>query len=170
MSAPGVDWESLQVESTELLQRMLRVDNSNPPGQEGKTARILERYLARTGIETRLVELSPGRSSLYARVRGTESEAKPIVLLSHLDSLGADPGSWNAETGPFSGTLHEGSVFGRGALGGKGLAVVHASTLVVLAQGGERPRRDVILISTADGTRLAAGIDQLLITRPELSE
>ena len=164
----AVDWAAVHEESTELLQRLLRVDNSNPPGLEAKTARILERYLARDGIETHLVELAPGRSSLYARIRGTESEAKPIVLLSHLDSLGAETGNWPSDTGPFSGAIHEGFVYGRGALSGKALAVVHASAFVLLARASERPRRDLILVATADGTRTARGIDQLLIARPEI--
>lgn len=163
-----VAWPEVEAESTELLQRLIRVDTSNPPGQEGKAARILERHLARPGIETFMVELAPGRSSVYARVRGTEAEAAPIVLLSHLDTVGAEPEAWPSATGPFSGVLEDDAIHGRGALGGKGLAVVHAATLILLAQANERPRRDVILISTADGTRLSGGIDQLLIMRPEL--
>lgn len=161
-------WEEVEAESSELLQRLLRIDNSNPPGQEGKAARVLERYLARPGIETLMLELAPGRSSVYARLRGTEAEAKPIVLLSHLDSVGADPGSWPTDTGPFSGALVGDMIYGRGALGGKGAAVLHATVLTLLAGVSERPRRDVILISTADGARLSEGLDQLLITRPEL--
>lgn len=115
-----------------------------------------------------MVELAPGRSSVYARLRGTEAEAKPIVLLSHLDTVGAEPEAWPSAAGPFSGVVEAEALHGRGALGGKGLAVVHAATLVLLARTAERPRRDVILISTADGTRLSGGIDQLLIMRPEL--
>jgi hypothetical protein len=130
---------ALAQEAPELLGRYIRIDTVNPPGNELAGARFIEEVLSSQPlIETRVLESAPGRGNLYARLRGTGSE-RPIVLLSHIDVVPADGAEWNHP--PWVG-------------------IVHALTLLALAELDVRLSRDVIMLATADeetGGRLGAG-------------
>lgn len=142
----------------ELLGSYIRIDTVNPPGNEIEGARFLQGLLAaQPRIETQVLESAPGRGNLYARLRGNGKQ-RPIVLLNHIDVVPADAAEWNHP--PFGGQVVDGAVHGRGALDCKGVGIVHALTLLALAELDVALSRDVILLSTADeetGGRLGAG-------------
>jgi acetylornithine deacetylase/succinyl-diaminopimelate desuccinylase-like protein len=153
-------------EAAQLLAELIRIDTTNPPGSETAAARALARPLAAAGIPSEVIESAPGRGSLYARLPG-RGKGRPVVLLSHLDVVPADPRGWHVP--PFAGLRQGGYVWGRGAIDCKGVAAVEATALVALARSGERLDRDVILLATADEERGgAAGAGWLTQHRPDL--
>lgn len=156
-----------------VLARAIRFDTTNPPGNERPLAEYLVGVLKGEGIEARLVPTpsegaAQGRAAVWARVPG-RGGAAPIVLLSHLDVVPADPREW--AVGPFAGVVAGGYVVGRGALDAKGVAVVHLLTLVELARRSVPLERDVILLAVPDEeTGGRAGAGWLVRERPELLE
>ena len=131
-----------------FLAELIRVPSYEPPGNEEAVARLIVERLDDAGIEARVIETpGEGRAAAWARVPGT-GEARPIVLLSHIDVVPADAAAWRRD--PFAGEIADGSVHGRGALDAKGVAAVHAFTLLALADREVPLDRDVILLATPD--------------------
>ncbi len=137
---------SLRDEATALLQELIRLDTVNPPGNETRAAEALRRYLARSGVESRLVAKTPDRANLVARLEG--SDGPGLVLLAHTDTVLAEPAEWTRD--PWSGDLVGGEVWGRGALDMKGHAAAAAVAFASLVREGARPSGDVLLALTAD--------------------
>ncbi len=151
-----------------LLAHAIRIDTSNPPGNEGLLAEHLAHFLAAEGIESAVVPLpdaDSGRAAVWARVPGSGG-GRPLILLSHLDVVPAEPTGWTVD--PFAGVVGGGFVVGRGALDAKGVTVTHALTLVELVRRGVPLARDLILLGTPDeeaGGRIGAA---LIAERPDL--
>src|SRR5690348_741617 len=102
------NWEKLTQEATALLSQYIRIDTSNPPGDELGAARMLrERFLA-DGIPATVWEPAPGRGVVAARLRGIGKHTKAIVLLSHMDVVPANPKQWQVP--PFSGEVKDGDI------------------------------------------------------------
>ncbi len=150
LNAPDLDWAAVGDETVDVLQRYLRVDTVNPPGNETLGARFLEAELARDGIEATISEFAPGRGSLVARLRAEAPTDKPLCLLSHIDVVTSNAEDWPADAQPLSGVVKDGFVWGRGALDMKGMGVIELQTLRLLKRTGVKLRRDVILIAVAD--------------------
>jgi acetylornithine deacetylase/succinyl-diaminopimelate desuccinylase-like protein len=145
--APDVDWTKVRDEAVQLLQDLIRIDTTNPPGNELAAALHLQKLLEAEGIETRLLEFAPGRANLYARLKGDGSR-RPLILLSHTDVVMAEPQRWSVP--PFSGELRDGFIYGRGAIDMKGTAAVHATLLRLLKRLNVPLKRDVILLAVGD--------------------
>src|SRR5262245_49115259 len=107
-----MDWEAAGAEAVAMLAGYLRVDTSNPPGNESAGADYLAGVLSAAGIPSERVAFAPGRDSLVARLHGDGTEA-PLCLLSHLDVAASEPTRWTHP--PFSGAILEGQIWGRGA-------------------------------------------------------
>ena len=138
---------SLRGEVSDLLSRLIRIDTTNPPGNETAAAELLREYLEASGVECELYARVPERASLVARIRG--SGAGPtLLLLSHTDVVLADPREWSVP--PFSGEVRDGEVWGRGALDMKGQVAATAVAMASLAREGFRPAGDLIFAATAD--------------------
>ncbi|MEM7145876.1 MAG: M20/M25/M40 family metallo-hydrolase [Verrucomicrobiota bacterium] len=134
-------------EAVELLQGLLRIDTTNPPGEERPAADFVATALAADGIESRIVESAPGRANLVARLEGS-GEERPLLLTSHLDVVPARGEDW--AQGPFSGEEADGGIWGRGAIDMKGMTAMGVSVLRHLKRRGAGLRRDVILAAVAD--------------------
>ncbi len=137
---------SLREEVTELLRELIRLDTVNPPGNETRAAKVLERYLARSGVASTLVAKTHDRANLVARLEGGDGPG--LVLLAHTDTVLAEPSEWTRE--PWAGDLVDGEVWGRGALDMKGNVAAAAVAFASLAREGSRPPGDVVLALTAD--------------------
>jgi len=168
---PQPSSQDLAARASELLAGAIRIRTVNPPGDEYPLARYFVKTLEREGIEARVVETpSVGsrqrRALAWARVAGTGAQ-RPILLLSHLDVVPAEPTQWVFP--PFAGSMTDGYVVGRGALDAKGISVVHLLALRELAQRSKRLTRDVIFLATPDeetGGQQGAGF--LVRERPDL--
>jgi acetylornithine deacetylase/succinyl-diaminopimelate desuccinylase-like protein len=131
----------------ELLRELIRVDTSNPPGNESAAAELLRGYLEDAGVECALYTKVPGRANLVARIPGTGG-APSLALLSHTDVVPADAQEWSVD--PFAGDLGDGFVWGRGALDMKGQVAASAVAVATLAREGWRPRGDLVFVAAAD--------------------
>ncbi|KYH31617.1 M20/M25/M40 family metallo-hydrolase [Neomoorella mulderi] len=162
-----VDWGAVAEEATSILQGLVRIDTTNPPGNETAAAFYLAEILRREGLSPEVIEPQPGRGSLICRLSGSGERGDPLLLLSHLDVVGVERDKW--ERDPFSGELAGGYIWGRGTLDCKGLTVMEVMVLLLLWRQGRKLGRDLILAATADeetGGKWGAG--WLVANRPDL--
>jgi acetylornithine deacetylase/succinyl-diaminopimelate desuccinylase-like protein len=144
MHIPDAKWQARVIE---ILQDLIRIDTTNPPGNETAAAQYLARLLTPAGIETEIIESAPGRGNLIARLRGSGA-AKPMMLMGHLDVVAADPGEWTHP--PFGGDIHDGFVWGRGSTDMKQMIAISAVILLALAERETPLTRDLLLVASAD--------------------
>jgi acetylornithine deacetylase/succinyl-diaminopimelate desuccinylase-like protein len=155
----------LRGEVTELLQELIRVDTVNPPGNETAAAELLRDYLESNGVRCELYSRTPERANLVARIAGTGGGPR-LALLSHTDTVLADAAEWDRD--PWSGDVHEGEVWGRGALDMKGEVAANAVALASLARDGFEPRGDLIFVAAADEeVNDGYGLSWLCASHPE---
>jgi acetylornithine deacetylase/succinyl-diaminopimelate desuccinylase-like protein len=161
---------SLRQEVTDLLQGLIRVDTVNPPGNEIRAATLLRDYFATSGIPCELPAREADRPSVVARLTGDGGPT--LALLSHTDTVIADPQEWDRD--PWSGDLVDGEVWGRGALDMKGHVAAAAVAFASLHREGFRPAGDLLFVSSADeevgvpAGQVGPGLQWLAIARPEL--
>ena len=151
------DETALEQEALSALAEYLRIDTTNPPGNEIKAAQFFKAIFEREGIEAQVFESAPGRGNIYARLKGDGSK-KAIVLLNHMDVVPADRGYWSVD--PFSGITKDGHLWGRGALDMKGMGIVELMAMLALKRQGMPLKADVIFLGTADeeaGGAMGAG-------------
>lgn len=145
-------WQQVCGEATALLQTLLRIDTSNPPGDEIRAARALEGVLADDGLEAEIIEAAPGRANLICRLRAEQREARrepPLLLATHLDVVPpGDLARWSHP--PFGGVLSAGMIWGRGAVDMKNMVAMSAMVMKLLRRREVRLRRDVIFAAVAD--------------------
>jgi acetylornithine deacetylase/succinyl-diaminopimelate desuccinylase-like protein len=150
MPKTPVDWNAMQTEAVGVLQQYLRINTTNPPGNELETARFLKAFLEKEGIDAQILdttELGPGRANLYARLKGNGSK-KAIALVQHMDVVPNTPTSWTVP--PFSGEIKDGFIYGRGALDMKGQGIAHLMALVAIKRSGVPLTRDIVFVANAD--------------------
>jgi acetylornithine deacetylase/succinyl-diaminopimelate desuccinylase-like protein len=138
---------SLREEVTDLLQRLIRIDTVNPPGNETRAAELLRDYLQSNGVDCELYARVPERANLVARIPGGRAGPR-LAFLSHTDTVLADPAEWQLD--PWSGEVRDGEVWGRGALDMKGQVAASAVALASLAREGFEPAGDLIFVAAAD--------------------
>jgi acetylornithine deacetylase/succinyl-diaminopimelate desuccinylase-like protein len=153
----AVDWNKAGDEAVDVLSRYLRVDTTNPPGNETRGAEFMGAMLAKEGIPYEIVEYAPGRGNLIARLEGGRDE-KPLCLLSHIDVVTAEPEKWEKDKGPLSGAVDGQWVWGRGALDMKGLGALELLTVLWLKRLNVPLRRSVILLAVAAEESDSGGI------------
>src|SRR6516165_6881409 len=107
-----MDWAKLEPEVLEQFTALLRIDTSNPPGNETRAAQSIEAVLKREGIPVQLFALEPARANLVARVKGSGSK-RPIAILGHTDVVGVQRERWTVD--PFAALRRGSLIFGRGA-------------------------------------------------------
>jgi len=127
-----------------VLSELIKINTSNPPGNETAAARYLAGLLQEAGIACEIIEPAEGRGSLIARFG---SGPKKLLYISHLDVVPAG-GDWDFE--PFSGDIKEGMVYGRGAIDCKDLAAAQVCAALRLAGEGTPLKGELIIAATAD--------------------
>src|SRR5213596_3457780 len=161
----AVEVATLRQEVTELLQGLIRIDTTNPPGNETRAAELLRDYLEDAGVSCELYAKIPERANLVARIPG-RGDGPKLLFLSHTDVVLADASEWSAD--PFGGELRGGEVWGRGALDMKGQVAAEAVAIASLAREGFEPSGDLIFAATADEEVGAGfGAQWLCETHPE---
>ncbi len=150
--AAAYDREAAGREGLALLRELIRIDTSNPPGNELALLRVAADRLKPAGIEAEIAETEPGRGVLRAVLPATQKGAAaargPILVVAHVDVVGANRTEWTAD--PFAAEDREGALYGRGAIDDKGMAAAAITSLVTLSRAGGERSRDLVLILTGD--------------------
>lgn len=151
------------------MQEYLRVDTTNPPGNEAKAVAFYKKILDHEGIENRAFEYMPGRGDLWARLPHTSGEGKrPIVLLNHMDVVTSDAPHWRVP--PFSGEIKDGYIWGRGAQDMKDEGLAQLLVMVMLKREKVALDRDVIFLAVSDEEADGTGTDWFIKNQRDLLE
>lgn len=162
----NIDWDVVAAEAVDLLRRYIRIDTTNPPGNEHLAADFLAGVLGDAGIESQRYDSAPGRANLVADL-AAESGEKPLILVSHTDVVPVEADQWSVP--PFDGLVRDGYVWGRGALDMKGMGVLELMALLTLKRTGTKLRRPVRFLAVADEEAGSAfGAEWLAHEHPEL--
>ena len=138
----------LEQRTTELLQRLIRFDTVNPPGNEQAAQEFLRELLDGAGFECELLSSVRGRPNLIARMPA-QADGLTLCLLGHVDTVLADPADWSLD--PWSGEIRDGCVWGRGALDMKSQVAAEVAAAVALSEAGWRPEAgELKIVVTAD--------------------
>jgi acetylornithine deacetylase/succinyl-diaminopimelate desuccinylase-like protein len=150
-------------------QEYLRIDTTNPPGNETRAAAFFKKIFDQEGIENRVFEYAPGRADIWAKIPATGKPTKPaIVLLSHMDVVTSDAARWKAP--PFSANIIDGAIYGRGAQDMKSDGLADLVTLVMLKREKIKLDRDVIFLAVSDEEVDGTGSDWFIANQRGLLE
>lgn len=153
--------------AVQWMQEYLRINTTNPPGNELQTAAFLKKVLDQEGIENQLFEYAPGRADLWARLPHTSSPAeRPLILLNHMDVVTSDPSHWKVP--PFSAQVVDGSIYGRGAEDMKNEGLAQLVTLVMIKREKVPLSRDVIFLAVSDEEVGGTGTDWFIAHKRDL--
>jgi len=157
--------KEIEEEVTNLLSDLIKINTTNPPGNETEAARYLGETLNKEGFNCEFFESAPGRGSVIARIKGT-GEKPNLLLLSHLDVVAANPKEWSVD--PFGGVVKDGFVWGRGAIDMKSMTAMEVMVMKLLKRNNVQPKGDIILAATADEEKGGeAGAGWLVRNHPE---
>ncbi len=155
-----VDWTKLQPQILDYYTALLKLDTSNPPGNETLAVDYLKPILDRAGIPNQVFALDPKRANLVARLKGNGTE-RPIIIMGHTDVVGVQRDKWPLE--PFQAIRKDGFIWGRGSSDDKPHVVASLMAMLLLKQLSVPLTRDVIFVAEAgeEGTS-SVGIDFLV--------
>jgi acetylornithine deacetylase/succinyl-diaminopimelate desuccinylase-like protein len=142
------DWQQIEAEALKTLQTYVRINTSNPPGDVTKAADFLVDLLKREGVDVQRYESAPGRSIVLARLKGSGSGAKALLLEHHMDVVAADASRWARD--PFAAEIVDGKMWGRGTMDMKGIGVTQLYAFLLLHRLKVPLARDVILMAVPD--------------------
>lgn len=138
-------------EAVEFTSGLIRIDTTNRGGgdcRERPAAEYVAERLAATGLEPVLLERTPGRTNVVARIEGSDPSADALLVHGHLDVVPAEAADWSVD--PFSGEVRDGVVWGRGAVDMKNMDAMVLAVVRAWARTGTKPRRDIVIAYTAD--------------------
>ncbi len=144
LAQKAVDWKAVEAETLRHFTNLIKIDSSNPPGNETLVAKYLQGVLEKEGIPTKLVGANPDRLSLIARLKGNGTK-KPIIVMGHTDVVGVQKERWAQD--PFGAARIDGYIWGRGTIDDKDLVVAALMTILELKRSGSTLDRDVIFIA-----------------------
>ncbi len=145
----------------------LRIDTTNPPGNEARAAEFFKRILDQEGIENQVFNYAAGRADLWARVpHSTSSARRPVILLNHMDVVTNDASHWKAP--PFSAKIVNGSIYGRGAQDMKNEGLAQFMVMVMLKREKIELDRDVIFLAVSDEEVDGTGSDWFIAHQRDL--
>jgi acetylornithine deacetylase/succinyl-diaminopimelate desuccinylase-like protein len=149
-SAQSPDVSGLAREAQGWLVDLIRLDTTNPPGNEQVAAKYIAAVLQKEGITAEILDLAPGRSALVARLRSSAlaDPSRALLLVAHLDVVGVDKSKWTVD--PFSAVIKDGYLYGRGAIDDKGMLAANLAAFIALKRANARLNRDIIFLATAD--------------------
>ncbi len=138
------DWEAVEEETLEHFRTLLRFDTSDPPGRELPAAEYLRDVLRAEGIQVEMLSVNPDRPNVVARLEGDGSQ-EPLLIMAHTDVVNVDPEKWTFP--PFSATVDEGYVYGRGAVDDKDNLAAGLMVMLELKRQNIPLSRDVIFLA-----------------------
>src|SRR5438270_12363471 len=160
VSAQQPDLVRAHDEALKFLVDLVKIDTSNPPGNETRAAEYIKGVLAAEGIQAQIFESAPGRGNVVARLKGN-GRKKPLLLLGHLDVVGVERDKWTVD--PFAALIKDGYIYGRGSHDDKGMDAANLEVFLLLHRMKVPLDRDVILLAEAgeEGTT-QFGIDYMV--------
>jgi acetylornithine deacetylase/succinyl-diaminopimelate desuccinylase-like protein len=164
----GLDRAAAQRSTQTHLENLIRLDTQNPPGNEMRAALYFDSiFRGVPGMETHVLEVGDNRANFVARLRATRPTKKPVLVMGHMDVVGADTSKWRSA--PFEPTVRDGYLYGRGAIDDKGMLAATATALLELAKQRDKLQRDIIFLGTADeegGSRI--GVERMIENHKDL--
>jgi acetylornithine deacetylase/succinyl-diaminopimelate desuccinylase-like protein len=163
--SPAGNTAALAKEAERWLADLIRIDTSNPPGNEEAAAKYVAAILTKEGFNPELLELAPGRSALVARLRSAAmpDPSRALLLVAHMDVVGVDKSKWTVD--PFSATIKDGYMYGRGSIDDKGMLAANLAAFIALKRSNARVNRDVIFLATADEEQGGEASIKILIAK-----
>jgi acetylornithine deacetylase/succinyl-diaminopimelate desuccinylase-like protein len=145
---PGLS--QIEIEAISWLQGFMRINTTNPPGNELVAAKYLADILQKNGIQSDIFESVPGRGILVARLAASAvpDPSRALLLLGHLDVVGVDKSKWTVD--PFGAVLKDGYIYGRGAIDDKSMTIANLAVFIAIKRSGLRLTRDIIFLSEGD--------------------
>jgi acetylornithine deacetylase/succinyl-diaminopimelate desuccinylase-like protein len=166
-SIPASYLQEYEALAVQWEQEYLRIDTTNPPGNEARAAAFFKTIFDREGIENRVFDYAPGRANLWARIPHTTAEAKrPIILLNHMDVVTSDASHW--KVAPFSAAIVGDSIYGRGAQDMKSEGLAQLVVMVMLKREKLPLDRDVIFLAVSDEEAAGTGTDWMIANQRDL--
>jgi acetylornithine deacetylase/succinyl-diaminopimelate desuccinylase-like protein len=157
--------EALAREAQDWLVGLVKINTTNPPGNEQAAATYLAGILSKEGITPEFLDVAPGRRALVARLRSSAvaDPAKALLLVGHMDVVGVDKSKWSVD--PFGGVIKDGYLYGRGSIDDKGMLVANLAAFIALKRGNVRLNRDVIFLATTDEEQFGEASLKILIAK-----
>jgi len=139
-----IDWDAVGEESLQHLVELIKINTTNPPGNETLAANYVKAVLDAEGIDSQLYALDPDRANLVARIRGNGTK-QPILIMGHTDVVGVQADQWTED--PFGGLRKDGWVYGRGSLDDKDNVTAGLMMMILLKRYGVELDRDIIFLA-----------------------
>jgi len=151
IAAPPLgDTSALAREAAGWLADLVKINTTNPPGNEDSPAKYIAGVLQKEGIPSELLPIVPGRSAVVARLNSSAlpNPSRALLLVAHMDVVGVDRSKWTVD--PFGGAQKDGYLYGRGTLDDKGMLAANLAAFIALKRANAHLNRDVIFLATAD--------------------
>jgi acetylornithine deacetylase/succinyl-diaminopimelate desuccinylase-like protein len=144
------DTSSLARDAQGWLSDLIKINTTNPPGNEQVTAKYIASVLEKEGITSEFLDLAPGRSALVARLRSAAlaDPSRALLLVAHMDVVGVDKSKWTVD--PFGAVIKDGYLYGRGSIDDKGMLAANLAAFIALKRFNLHLNRDVIFLATCD--------------------
>lgn len=148
--SPVGDTSALAKEAQGWLADLIRINTTNPPGNEWVAAKYIEGILQKEAITPEILDVAPARSALVARLRSSAvaDPSRALLLVAHMDVVGVDKSRWTVD--PFGAVMKDGYLYGRGAIDDKGMLAANLAAFIALKRANVRLNRDLIFLATDD--------------------
>ncbi len=144
------DITQLTDDAQKWLTDLVRINTTNPPGNEMEAAKYVAAVLQKENIPAEVIEIAPGRGIAVARLQAgpLPDPSKALLLVAHLDVVGVDKNKWTVD--PFAGVTKDGYLYGRGAIDDKSMVTANLATIIAQKRSATRLNRDVIFLADDD--------------------
>ena len=164
-ATPLGDPVAITREARGWLADLIKINTSNPPGNESLAAMYVSNLLQKEGIKPEILDVGAGRSAVVARLRSSvvPDPSKALLLVAHLDVVPVDRARWTVD--PFGAVIKDGYLYGRGAIDDKGMLAANLAAFINLKRSSAHLNRDVIFLATADEEQSADASVRTLIAK-----
>jgi acetylornithine deacetylase/succinyl-diaminopimelate desuccinylase-like protein len=163
--SPAWDTSAIAKEARGWLADLIKINTSNPPGNEQIAAMYITGILAKEGIKAEILDMAPGRSAVVARLRSSAvaQPSRALLLVAHLDTVPVEKARWTVD--PFGAVVKDGYLYGRGAIDDKGMVAANLAVFISLKRSMVRLNRDVIFLATDDEETSGEASIRMLIAK-----